>query len=61
MAQKTGRPPKNKTKNINLGLRISEETDKKLKECAKKLNVSRTFIIEKGIDLVENEIKKSNL
>lgn len=58
MSPRTGRPPKDKTKNVNIGFRISEETAEKLKKCANALNISRTAVIEKGIDLVEAEIQK---
>lgn len=58
MSPRTGRPPKEKTKNVNLGLRISEETAEKLQTCAESLKVSRTEVIEKGIDLVEKSLKK---
>ena len=58
MSPRTGRPPKEITKSVSLGLRISEETAKKLKNCADCLGVSRTEVIEKGIDLVEKEIGK---
>jgi cell division ATPase FtsA len=58
LSPRTGRPPKDITKDIALGLRISKETAEKLKICAEKLNISRTKVIEKGIDLVEADIKK---
>lgn len=58
MAPKTGRPHKEITKSVNLGLRITKETADKLQYCADTLRISRTEVIEKGIDLVEAEIKK---
>lgn len=58
MSPKTGRPPKDITKNVNLGLRITKETADKLQRCAEALGVSRTEVIERGIDLVDAEIKK---
>ncbi len=58
MSPRTGRPPKEKTKSVSLGLRISEETAEKLKQCAEALAISRTEVIERGIDLVEAEMKK---
>lgn len=54
---RTGRPPKEITKNINLGLRISGETARKLQECADILKKPRTQVIEHGIDLVYKSIK----
>ncbi len=58
MSPRTGRPPKEITKDVNIGIRITQETADKLQKCAKALGVSRTAVIEKGIDLVEAEIKK---
>lgn len=60
MSPKTGRPPKmGKPKNISLQLRITEETADKLQECSEKLQISRTEVIEKGIDFIhEQAIKK---
>lgn len=58
MSPRTGRPPKENTKDINIGFRFSRETADKLKNCAEKLGVTRTQVVEKGIDLVEAEIKK---
>lgn len=58
MSPRTGRPHKEIKKSVNLGIRIKEETAEKLKQCAEALNVSRTEVIEKGIDLVEAELKK---
>lgn len=58
MAPKIGRPHKEVTKNVALGLRISRETADKLQKCADTLKISRTEVIEKGIDLVEKDMKK---
>jgi len=56
MPKKMGRPPKETVKSVSLGLRISEETAKKLQRCAERLKISRTQVIEKGIDLVDEGI-----
>lgn len=58
MSPRTGRPHKDVKKSVNLGLRLTEETAAKLQWCADSLGISRTEVIEKGIDLVEAEIKK---
>ena len=58
MSPKAGRPPIEKPKNVKMNIRISEETAKDLQECAEKLNVSRINVIEKGIRLVKDQIKK---
>ena len=57
MSPKAGRPHKEVTKSVNLGLRITEETAQKLQRCADILGISRTEVIEKGIELVEVELK----
>lgn len=58
MSPKTGRPPKDVKKNVSLGLRITEETAEKLKRCSDELGISRTEVIEQGIDMVAEKIKK---
>lgn len=58
MSPTMGRPPKENPKKINIGFRLTEQTADKLQKCADALKVSRTEIIERGIDLVEAKIKK---
>jgi hypothetical protein len=58
MSPKIGRPHKDITKNVNLGLRITQETADKLQECSYILKISRTEVIEKGINLVYEGLKK---
>lgn len=59
MSPRTGRPPKGETsKNISLQLRISEKTADELKKCSEILNVSRTEVIEKGVELIYKETVK---
>ena len=58
MSPRTGRPHKEVTKSVNIGLRLTEETAAKLQHCADTLGISRTEVIEKGIDLVAASIKK---
>ncbi len=59
MSPRMGRPPKDNPKNTNIGLRLQRETAEKLQWCADVLNVSRTEVIEQGIDLVEEKIKNN--
>lgn len=57
MSPRTGRPPKmGKPKDVSLQLRIAQETADKLQECATALSVSRTEIIEQGIDLIYKQV-----
>lgn len=58
MSPRTGRPPKEIKKDVSLGLRITQETAEKLQRCADELGISRTEVIQKGIDLVESTIRK---
>ena len=59
MSPRTGRPPKGESsKTINLGLRISKQTAEKLQKCSDELGISRTEVIERGIDLVEKSLEK---
>lgn len=58
MSPKTGRPPVDNPKNIKMNIRITEQTAKDLQECAEMLNISKVNVIEKGIELVKDSIKK---
>ncbi len=59
MSPRTGRPPKgeeSRTEKINL--RISKSEVQKIQDCAKRLGVSRTDAIMRGIDLLKEELTK---
>lgn len=58
MSPRTGRPPKDNPRNINLNIRLTEQEAKDIRECADELGVSRTDAIMKGIELVRSELKK---
>ena len=58
LSPKTGRPPVENPKNVKMNIRISEDTAEKLKECAEIMNVPRVNVIEKGIELVREQLKK---
>lgn len=58
MSPKMGRPPKENPKSINIGIRLTKETAEKLQRCADSLKISRTEVIERGIDLVEAQIEE---
>lgn len=61
MSPRTGRPVKGEApKNISLQLRISEKTAKELKKCSEMLGISRTEVIEKGVELIHNELVEKN-
>lgn len=52
MSPRTGRPSKEVTKSESLQMRITKETAIKLQQCADSLGITRTAVVEKGIDLV---------
>lgn len=58
MSPKIGRPKKDVTKSVEIGLRLTKETADKLQRCADEMETTRTAVIERGIDLVEAELKK---
>lgn len=58
MSPKTGRPPIDNPKNVKMNIRITEQTAKDLQECAEQLAVSKVNIIEMGIQMVKDSIKK---
>lgn len=41
---------------VSLQLRIAQETADKLQECADALSLSRTEVIEQGIDLIHKQV-----
>ena len=61
MSPRTGRPPKENPRNVNLNLRITQEEAMKIQNCADKLNMTRTDTIMKGIDLVYEQEMKGEL
>lgn len=57
MSPKTGRPVKGTSKrDKSLQLRMSKDELDRLDYCAKKLEVSRTDVVNKGILLVKKEL-----
>lgn len=58
MSPRTGRPPKENPRNVNLNIRLTYDEARRIQECANKLNMTRTDTIMTGIGLVEKSIKK---
>lgn len=59
LSPRTGRPPKGDSpKNVSLQLRISSVVADKLQKCSDELGISRTEVIEKGVDKIYNEVVK---
>lgn len=58
MSPKTGRPKIENPKDTMLRVRLDDVYCEKLDKCAKSLNLSKSEVVRKGIDLVEQSIKK---
>lgn len=56
MSPRTGRPPKENPRNVNLNIRITKEEAQRIQNCANKLNMTRTDTIMRGIEMVEKEV-----
>ncbi len=50
------RPKSDKSKHLRFEIRMTKETAEKLEYCAEKLSVSKTEVIQRGIDLVKSEL-----
>lgn len=57
MSTRTGRPTANK-KTERLEIRLTPQEAEKLQYCADKMEVSKTDVINHGIDLVQAELDK---
>ena len=58
MSPRTGRPPKENPRNVNLNIRITSDEARRIKNCADKMSMTRTDAIMKGIGLVEKELEQ---
>lgn len=58
MSPRTGRPPKENPRNVNLNIRISMSEANLIQECADRLEMTRTDTIMKGIQKVKSELDK---
>ena len=61
MSPRTGRPPKENPRNVNLNIRVSKDEAEMLQRCAEKLGTTRTEIIIKGVKMVEAEMDKKKI
>ncbi len=52
------RPKSDQSKHLRFEIRMNAETADKLEYCAEKLEVSKTEVIQRGIDLVKSEVDK---
>lgn len=53
-----GRPKTDNPKNIRLEIRLTQEQNQLLEECAERLNTTKTEVINKGVALVKKELDK---
>ncbi len=58
LSPRTGRPPIDNPRNIRFTARLTSEEASMLQECADTLQISRTEVIVKGIQLVKSEMNK---
>lgn len=58
MAPRTGRPPKDNPRNVNLNIRVTKEEAKLIQDCADALGTTRTEVIVKGVKLVKAELEQ---
>ncbi len=59
MSPRTGRPLKgDEKKDVSLQLRITKTTNERLQYCSETLNKSRTEVIEQGVDMIYDDLKK---
>lgn len=58
MSPKIGRPKSDSPKDTMLRVRLDEAYCQKLELCATKLNLSKSDVVRRGIDLVAQSIEK---
>lgn len=55
---KLGRPPAEDPKSLRIEIRMTESEAALLQECAERLGITRTKVINRGIQMVKSEIDK---
>lgn len=53
-----GRPKIENPKNIRLEIRLTKQENELLEECAEKMQITKTEVINRGIRLVKEELEK---
>ena len=56
--KKAGQPPSDETMTDRLFGRVNKETLDKLNECTQELELSRSDVVRKGIDMVHESLKR---
>lgn len=58
MSPAKGRPPIENPKSVRLEIRLTQKQAETLTECAERLKVTRTDVINKGVEMVKAELDK---
>lgn len=58
MSPRTGRPPKDNPRNINLGVRLTKDEAELLQKCADAMNTTRTDAIVAALKKLWESLKK---
>jgi len=56
--KKMGRPPSANPKRDTLRTRVDADTVRKLNDCIRTLNMNRSDVVRKGIDMVRDSLDK---
>ena len=57
LSPRTGRPPIDNPRNIRFTARLTQDEANDLQDCADKLEISRTEVVVKGIELVKSKLE----
>lgn len=58
MSPSKGRPPIDNPKSVRFEIRMTTQQAETLAECAERLQVTRTDVINKGVEMVKAELDK---
>ncbi len=58
MSPRTGRPPKENPRNVNLNIRVTKDEAQLIQDCADRLETTRTEVIVKGVEMVKAALDK---
>ena len=56
MSPRTGRPPIENPRNVDLNIRLTKDEAALIKECADTLQATKTEVVVKGVNMVKAEI-----
>lgn len=57
-SKKIGRPPSDNSMTDRIFVRVNKETISKLDECTQNLQLTRSDIVRRGIDMVHESLKR---